>query len=686
MVKSSPNLINQEITTISGIGPALSAKFFKLGIKTIHDLWWHLPYRYQDFSKIVTIKNLVANQEVTIKGKIQIIATRRARFKRRLSITEALITDNTATIKAIWFNQPYISTTLKQGDLIYLAGKVTNSNFGLQLEQPAYEKIEQAGVNTGRLVPFYHLVTGLSNHLIRKTLNRIIKTNQEINDWLPNIISKLAQLPSLSTAILNLHFPKDKTSLIEARKRLAFNELYLINLQTKLARQASLKNPAPVINFSEQTKDFVNSLPWQLTNDQKISAWQIIKDLSKPTPMYRLLQGDVGSGKTIVAGIAAFNVIQAGRQVALLAPTEILAKQHFDTLNSLLTKTNIKIGLYTQGFKLMGDKKIPPKEFQKAVTENKINLLVGTHALLEKNINFNRLGLFIIDEQHRFGVKQRQLLSDQPQTTPHLLSLTATPIPRSLAMSIFGDLDISVIKSMPKNRKKIITKIFSNQNRHEAYKLITQEISAGHRIFIICPLIEENDEMGVKAVMTEHARLQSDIFKNIKIGLLHGKLSSQNKAEVMSKFKNGETPILVATSVIEVGVDIPQATVMVIEGADRFGIAQLHQFRGRVGRSDLQSYCFLFTDNDKSSPRLEALVKYHNGFDLAEFDLKTRGPGSLLGEIQSGFGELKFADLADINLLSLVRQMTHKTLEIDPELKKFTELRAIINSQNTHPE
>lgn len=677
--------LNQDIKTIPGIGPSFGAKLKKLDIKTIADLWWHLPYRYLDFSNVVTIKNLKTNELVTIRGKIQMIATRRAKFKRRMSITEALIKDNTASLKAIWFNQPYITNTLKSGDEIYLSGKVSNSSYGPQMEQPNYEKIDQAGVNTGRLVPFYHLTNGLSHHLIRKTLSKIINTSQNIIDWLPENILKTTGLPKLASAIINLHFPKNKTDLINSRKRLAFNELFLINIQTRLARQSTTLKPSPIINFSEDTKKFVTDLPWHLTDDQKICAWEIIKDLGKQQPMYRLLQGDVGSGKTVVAGLAAFNACSSGWQVILLAPTEILAEQHYQTLSNLFKNTSVKIGLYTRGQKLLSNEKITANKILNLIKNGQINIIIGTHALLEKKVELASLGLIIIDEQHRFGVKQRQTLLNQPNHTPHLLSLTATPIPRSLALSIYGDLDISIIKTLPKNRKKIITKIIKQSDKNEAYNLIRQEVKNGHRIFVVCPLIDENDEIGVKAATSEHLRLQKEIFPDIKIGLLHGQLNSETKNQVMADFKKGLTPILVATSVIEVGVDVSEATTMLIEDADRFGTAQLHQFRGRVGRSDLQSYCLLFT-NDKPSDRLNALVKYSNGFDLAEFDLKSRGPGSLIGEIQSGFGELKFANLADIELLTMVRKAANKTLEIDNSLNKFPDLKKIIELNKLHPE
>jgi len=676
---------------LPGIGPILSKRLNKLELKTIQDLLLHFPTRYEDFSRTIPISQLKIGEQVTIRGKIKLISSRRA-FKRRLNITELLVSDGTGTIKAIWFNQAYLTKTLKTNQPIILAGKLINSPYGLQLEHPTYELPIRKGVHTGRLVPIYPLTANLGQFTLRAIIARILPMVNQLTDWLPNDIRNQFNLPSFKDTVKILHQPPDTKDLILARQRITFNELYLLHLKAKLARLQLQQAPAPPIPFSPLIKSFVSNLPWTLTPDQKISAWEIIKDLEKPNPMFRLLQGDVGSGKTIVAGIAALNTATAGWQVAFLAPTEILAKQHFNTLKQLFKKSDVAVGLFTKGHQTLAHtnklKELTATSIKKYLAQGKINIIIGTHTILQSNIKFHNLGLIIVDEQHRFGVEQRQLLTKNHELTPHLLSLSATPIPRSLALTIFGDLDLSVIKNLPLGRKPITTNIIESSKRQNAYNLMRREVNAGHRVFIVCPLIDESDSLGVRAVTTEHTRLSQEIFPDIKLGLLHGKLSSKEKNKVMENFKSGLTPILISTSVIEVGVDVPEATVMAIEGAERFGIAQLHQFRGRVGRSDKPSYCLLFSDNTnpQALKRLQAVVKYANGFDLAEFDLKSRGPGDFLGSTQAGWFKLQFAELANKNLLDTVRQAVKYTLEIDSELTTWPELKNKIDKLEFHPE
>lgn len=676
------------LDTIPGIGPALNKKLKNLGLNIIQDLLFHFPSRYEDFSHITPLSQIKIGERVTVRGKIQLIKSRRS-FRRRMTITEALVSDGKSTVKAVWFNQPYLAQSLKPGNEIMLAGKLTSSGYGLQLEQPIYEPIKNSGIHTGRLVPLYPLSSNLTQRLMRNILAKVGTLISKVPDWLDIELRQKAKLPSLSVALNKLHFPHDYNDVTLGRRRLVFDELYLTHLQTKLARQELNQKSAPIIPFSTRTKELVDQLPWTLTPDQKIATWKIIQDLGREQPMFRLLQGDVGSGKTIVAGLAALNAGLAGWQTAFLAPTEILAQQHFDTLRQLFHDWPITVGLLTAGHhQTTTEQNITANKLKQLITQGSIRLLVGTHALLQKSVSFNKLGLVIVDEQHRFGVEQRQgLLTDQ-KTAPHLLSLSATPIPRSLALTVFGGLDISLLKSMPAGRKPITTSIVSPQNRARAYELIKQEIAKGHRTFIICPLIEESEILDIRAAIAEHERLSKEIFPNVKLGLLHGKLASKEKTKVMQDFKNGTTTILVSTSVVEVGVDVPEATVMAIEGAERFGVAQLHQFRGRVGRSERKSWCLLFTDNsnEKSLKRLQALVKYQNGFELAEFDLKTRGPGDLLGQMQSGFLKMRFAELADQTLLTAVRQLAQYTLNQDPTLTRWPGLKAKIGELNFHPE
>ncbi|MFH1111815.1 MAG: ATP-dependent DNA helicase RecG [Patescibacteria group bacterium] len=688
--------LDSPLSQVPGIGPATLKKLAKLELKTCSNLLWHLPSRYDDFSNIILIKSIKVGEKVTIRGKIQLIQNRRS-WQRHLSVTEAIVSDNTGSIKCVWFNQPYLTQTLKSGQTILLAGIMKQSNYGWQIEQPAYELASTHPLHTGRLVPYYPLTQGLTSHILRQLIARVLPLTQTLPDWLPETIYKQYQLLKLNQALSSIHFPNNYQELYQARSRLAFNELFLLRLQAKLAHLNYAQTKAKIIPFSTATKKFVEQLPWPLTQDQRKITWQIIKDLSKTEPMNRLLQGDVGSGKTVVAGIAALNVILAGGQVVLLAPTEILAEQHFSTLASLFKKWPIVLGLLTHSHQAVYSfatinrlaKKTTLTEIKKQLTENKINFLIGTHAILSKTIKVPKLNLLIVDEQHRFGVEQRQTLTiKNTNTVPHFLSLSATPIPRSLALTIYGDLNISLLKQMPSGRKPITTKIISPAEREQAYVLIKKEIKSGNRVFIICPLIDESDFLGVKAATTEKARLNQEIFPDIAIGLLHGKMSGKTKSEVMQNFKSSKTPILVATSVVEVGVDVPEATVMIIEGAERFGLAQLHQLRGRVGRSDRPSFCLLFADseNAKSNKRLEALMNFQSGFDLAEQDLKLRGPGDLMGITQAGWPALKIASLANSELLEKVRNATNQLLQNDPKLEYNPLLKQKVQNINFHPE
>ncbi len=688
--------LNSSLEQVPGIGPATLRKLTKLELKTCSDLLWHLPSRYDDFSHIIPIKSIKIGERATIRGKIQLIQNRRS-WKRHISVIEALISDNSGSVKCIWFNQPYLTQTLKNGQNVFLAGILRQTNYGLQLEHPTIEPISSQPLHTRRLIPYYPLTYGLTSRHLRQLIARILPLARQQIDWLPEIILKQYHLIKLNQALTWIHHPNNYQELASARARLAFNELFLLRMWAKLARASSAQKKAKIIPFNMATKKFVEQLPWFLTQDQRKITWQIIKDLGKLQPMNRLLQGDVGSGKTVVAGIAALNVILADGQVALLAPTEILAEQHFTTLTSLFKKWPITLTLLTRSHRTVYSfatsnrvaKKTNLEEIKKQLKENKINFLIGTHAILSEDIKIPNLNLLIVDEQHRFGVEQRQTLTlTKANITPHFLSLSATPIPRSLALTIYGDLDFSLLKQIPEGRKPITTKIILPTERPQAYDLIKKEIAAGHRVFIICPLIEESDALGVRAATNEQERLSREIFPNINIGLLHGKMSGKTKSQAMQNFKSGKTPILVATSVVEVGVDVSEATVMVIEGAERFGLAQLHQLRGRVGRSHRQSFCLLFTDstNTKSNQRLEALVNFSNGFDLAEQDLKLRGPGDLLGSTQAGWPALKIASLANSELLEKVRQAADQLLQTDPQLEKNPLIKQKIQNINFHPE
>ena len=641
---------------LNKIGKVLTARLKKLGIENVADLLFYYPFRYEDYSQVLTVDKLQAGMATTVKVKVDLIANKRSRFKKKV-ITEVLVGDHTGSIKVVWFNQPWIGKSLRPGDEIYLSGKVSGDLFEVYFNSPNYERVSDYNVNTARLVPVYPLTEGISQKQMRFLIKSVIKLADKAIDFLPATVVKNNNLINLSQALKNIHLPENFNWLKSAKVRLSFNELFLIQLWSQLLRKKTAGQKSyPIKFFEDQTKGLLKDLPFTLTNDQKKSAWSIIKDLQKTKPMNRLLEGDVGSGKTLVVALALYNVLLAKYQSAFMAPTEILAKQHYETVYKLLKKSGFKIGLLTGNWQIINDEKVSKKDFIEQVKKGEVGLIIGTHALIQKEVKFNQLALVAVDEQHRFGVAQRQILKRGGQV-PHFLSLTATPIPRSLALTIYGDLDLSVIKEMPKERQRIITRVATPDKRQLAYEFILQQIKADRQVFVVCPLIDPSDKLGVKSVKEEFEKLDQEIFPDIKIGLLHGRMKATEREKTMADFADNKTKILVATSVIEVGIDISNATVMMIEGADRFGLAQLHQFRGRVGRSKHQSYCFLFSDNNSPEviKRLKLLVDCHDGFSLAQADLKLRGMGQLYGYQQSGFDNFKMADLSDLDSIAKVK-------------------------------
>lgn len=656
--------LNTPIENLTRVGKTTAGRLKRLDLNTVSDLLHYFPFRYEDYSQIVAIKDLRPNQTVTIKGRISLIENRRA-HRRRMTITEALIEDESGSIKVIWFNQPFLTKTLRPGDKVFIAGTVSFDKLSLQFVSPAYEKISgNDSINTAKIVPIYSLTSNLTQKQLRFLVSQALQTLPLVKEWLPQDILEKNKLMPLNQALAEIHFPHNIEIEEQARRRFKFEELFLIQLQSQMLRQYLTQSKAPQISFKEkEIKSFVASLPYMLTADQKKAAWQILLDLEKSLPANRLLEGDVGSGKTIVAAIAILNTVLNNFQAVLMAPTEILAKQHFASIKKLLEPFKIKIALLTSSDKIIADGtqlETNKAEVLKQIKSGKVGLIMGTHALIQDEVEYENLGLVIVDEQHRFGVEQRKMLKDKNKNdlTPHFISMTATPIPRSLALILYGDLDLSLIKEMPKGRKKIITRIIEESQRHKAYQFIQDEVKKGRQVFVICPLIDPSDKLGIKSVTAEFKKLDKEVFPDLKIGLLHGKLKSVEKEKVMTDFKNNELNILVSTSVVEVGIDIPNATIMMIEGADRFGLAQLHQFRGRVGRGEYQSYCFLFTDNNslKTRERLEAMVKSNDGFALAEADLQLRGPGEVFGTRQSGLPELQVASLTDLELINLTKE------------------------------
>ena len=702
--------LDGDVEKLSGAGAAMAKKLDKLGIKTARDLLFYFPFRYDDFSQTTPISKAVAGSRVNIVGQIELIQNKRSP-RKRMNITEALVNDGSETIRAVWFNQPFIARGLRTGDNVSLSGKVENDYTGLMMPSPVYEKIyltpalslsrRGSAIHTQGLVPNYHLTQGITQKQIRFFIKQIVGLASAIEDWLPEEIKTRLKLLDLGKALAKIHFPKNNNEIKEARERIAFGELFLIQLQSQIIRRDANACVSAESPFREkEIKKFVGGLPFQLTNAQRKAAWEILRDISKNKPMARLLEGDVGSGKTVVAVMAMLNIALNKKQAVLMVPTEILARQHYESVRKLLAGFDVKVGLLTRSVQRLNTKTqkhkntkthINKKKMIEIIKNGEVEIIIGTHALIQEKVEFKNLALAVIDEQHRFGVEQRKSLIEKSKHNkdpkseirnpkseiPHLLSMTATPIPRSLALALYGDLDLSIIDEMPVGRKKIQTFVVPENKRQDGYKFIRKQIESGRQVFVICPLIDFSDKLGVRSVKEEFKKLNENIFPDLQIGFLHGRMPAKEKEKIMQEFLDNKIKILVSTSVVEVGIDVPNATVMMIEGADRFGLAQLHQFRGRVGRSDHQSYCFLFSDSeaDRSIERLQALTNCYDGFELAKTDLKFRGPGEVYGTAQKGFPEMKVASLFDYQLMQQARDEAIKLINKDANLKDWPELK-----------
>lgn len=677
--------LNSSISELYKVGPQYVERLAKLGIKNVRDLLFHFPHRYDDFSAVMKIDELtIGGDKVTIQGRIASIKNIRT-WKRKMTLTEAYVQDETGLMKVVWFNQPFLLRTLAEGQFVSLSGKVSLSKNQISMSSPSYEIIRRnewsedlsAGgidenfnsTHTGRLVPIYPETAGVSSRWFRFYIKSVLHLVDRISDYLPQDIKDKYGLIDLPMAIKQVHFPTDSAQMAQAKKRLAFDELFLISLFMIEQKQKWARDKAYSVVFDQPlVKSFVDGLDFKLTGAQKKSAWRIFQDMEKTVPMNRLLEGDVGSGKTIVAALVSLLSVKQGYQAAFMAPTEVLAKQHFESLVEFFKDLDVRIGLMTNSQLLVYPKELIVKErFLREISNGEMQVVVGTHSLLQDKVYWHRLALSIIDEQHRFGVNQRAGLQKgvgSADIKAHFLSMTATPIPRTLALTLYGDLEISQLDEMPKGRRKIATHIVAPKDRPKAYAHIKKEIENGWQAFVICPLIEESEKMEAKAATEEYKKLSETIFPNMKIGLLHGKMKPKEKDKVMNEFISGELNILVSTSVVEVGVNVPNATVMMIEGSDRFGLAQLYQFRGRVGRSTHQSYCFLFTDSasQNTRKRLKALVEAKNGFELAERDLEIRGPGEFYGTRQSGMPDLAMASLTDLKLIQETKEAAEMLL------------------------
>ena len=645
-----------------------------LKIKTVRDFLQYYPWAYDDRRKVTKVVEMRTDQENTVRGKISNLSSERT-FKARKLLVRALFTDDTSSVEVVWFNQPYLLQVLKNGMEVILTGKLKFAYGKMTLSNPIYEPASGTPLHTLRIVPKYHETEGLHSRWIREKMKPLMPLAKQFEDYLPKEIREAEKLIDLGEAVYQIHFPTDDKRLVKAKERLAFDELFLLQF---LALQKRWRYRQGIKGFEKRVavekavvKKFIGDLPYELTGAQKRVIKEILADLDQDFPMLRLLQGDVGSGKTVVAAVAALNVIKAGFQVVIMAPTTILANQHFSGLAKLLDKYKVRTRFLAGSTSAAEKKKVYAD-----LKAGKIDLLIGTHALIQEKVEFKRLGLAIVDEQHRFGVKQRDIL--KAHGSPHILSLSATPIPRTLAMTIYGDQDLSIIDEMPPGRQKIITRLVPEKKRLSAYGWIESEVKKGRQVFVICPLIDESDVLEVKSAKKEFEYLAQAIFPELTVGLIHGKLKPAEKNATMDEFAAGKIDVLVSTSVIEVGIDVPNATIMMIEGAERFGLAQLHQFRGRVGRGEQQSYCFLFTE--KAGPdafkRLKALEGTTDGFELAQLDLDMRGPGEIYGYRQSGIPDLKMASLADSLLIKRARSQAAKLVEGDPELEEFAGLRA----------
>jgi ATP-dependent DNA helicase RecG len=665
--------LDAPLTVLHGVGEKNAERLTKLHLSTLDDLLHYYPRRYDDYSKLSTIDQLRNGIETTVIGVVEHVDTKEIPKRK---ITEALITDSTGWLRLTWFNQPWVERQLTPKSTIVVSGKIDHYLGKPVINNPEWEKLEKEQISTNRIVPVYPLTAHMTQQWLRKIIYKVVDYwAPRTPEYLPATIREAAELLPLTEALQQIHFPDSVDTLHAARERLAFDEIFI--LQLGLLSQKHLwqeQETEPLAIHQPLVKSFLGSLPFIPTNAQTKVIAEILEDLSANHPMNRLLQGDVGSGKTLVAAAAALVTADNDKQTALMAPTSILAEQHFQSFQTMLCHPELDENSLKpdQIVLLTGDTK---KSERQTILENLqngyIKLIIGTHALIEDPIEFRDLRLVIIDEQHRFGVKQRAALSNKG-VNPNLLVMTATPIPRSMALTIYGDLDVSIIDEMPLNRKAVPTKRVSPTDRYKMYQFIEEQIKQGRQAFIIYPLIEQNNREDTKAAVAEHKNLQKNVFPERRLGLLHGRLKPAEKDSIMQKFKNREFDILVSTSVVEVGVDVPNASVMVIEGANRFGLAQLHQFRGRVGRGNAQSYCFLVpeTEDELENARLEIICQTNDGFKLADEDLAQRGPGDFLGTRQSGFAHLKIANLTDSKLIEKARRFAKSLIQEDPLLEQ----------------
>ena len=675
--------MDSSVEVLKGVSRGYAGKLKKLGVEKVGDLLWLFPFRYSDFSQVRPIAKLVVGEEQTVLGDVWSVG---AGMVGRRKASEAVIGDETGTLRVVWWGQTYVARQLREGMKIALSGKVTAYRGQPQMESPEWEPLEGESLHTRRLVPVYPGTEGLPQRLVRRLAREAVDSLvDEMEETLPEDVRSRLKLLPVRQAMRQMHIPESSQQAAEARRRFALEELLHIELgvvRRRLAWQAA--GAAPKLTLSQPVRDgFVRSLPFDLTAAQRRAVDEVLRDIGESVPMSRLLEGDVGSGKTVVAVVALLAAVASGYQGAIMAPTEVLAEQHYRTFCSLFSGGDEE-GLWRDVFSpeylkeplritlLRGSLKTAEKAAaQDSIAQGETDIAIGTQALVQSEVSFQRLGLVVVDEQHRFGVEQRGALR-QKGVSPHTLVMTATPIPRTLALTVYGDLDITVLDEMPPGRPPVKTYRLRPDQRQQAYNFLRKQVGAGRQAYVICPLVEESEAVAARAAVQEYERLCSDVFPDLRLGLLHGRMTPGEKDAVMREFRDGGLHMLVSTAVVEVGIDVRNATVMLVEGADRFGLAQLHQFRGRVRRSSEQAYCLLLSENpsEEAQERLRILETTHDGFKLAEEDLRIRGPGEYFGTRQSGLPDLKVARLTDVAFIEQARAEAVRLLEADPEMEQ----------------
>ncbi len=667
--------LESPVTELKGVGNSLAKQLAVVGVKTVAQLIDYYPRRYDDYSQVSPIKSLKPGL-VSVEAVIKQVKGRYVR--RGLHITEAVASDKTGSVRLVWFNQPYREAATKLDEPYFVSGQYELSRQRFAIMNPSLELASSFPVNTARIVPVYRETKGVTSRQIRTAVKQVVPLIETLPETLPGWLVKDEELISRAAALLAIHFPDSAKHLQAAQRRLGFEEVFALSLASLLNKQENQQETALEIPFNEKlARQFVEHLPFQLTDAQRKVIWQIYLDLQRPHPMNRLVEGDVGSGKTVVATMAALIALEQGWQVAFMAPTELLARQHADTIFRLLKPLNMEHVVAL----LVGSLSAAQKTHaQAAIKSGQARFIIGTHALIQEKVDMHKLALVVIDEQHRFGVDQRKALQAKAGHMPHVLSLTATPIPRSLALTLYGELDVSILAEKPPGRLPVTTEIISPNSHAQLYEKINHELAQGRQMFVVCPLISESEVLDSKSAEQVYEQLRGHDFKQFKIGLLHGKFKPADKNQVMEQFVGGQLDILVATTVIEVGVDVPNATVMLVESAERFGLAQIHQLRGRVGRGRHQGSCYLMLDDSRApSRRLKALESSNDGFRLAELDLELRGPGAIYGTLQHGALDLRIAKITDTKLIAAARSGAQALLEHGDDLLQYKQLMQEVN-------